>query len=54
MSTIRDLDEFRALDPFFRTIEQGAAGKIVRWRDYLDPVVVFDAIGWPQHAPDGH
>lgn len=21
--------------------------KIVRWRDYLDPVAVFDAIGWP-------
>jgi ketosteroid isomerase-like protein len=22
--------------------------KIVRWRDYLDPIVVFDAVGWPQ------
>jgi len=23
--------------------------KIRRWRDYLDPVAVFDAIGWPSH-----
>ena len=21
--------------------------KVVRWRDYLDPVAVFDALGWP-------
>jgi uncharacterized protein len=21
--------------------------KITRWRDYLDPVAVFDALGWP-------
>jgi uncharacterized protein len=21
--------------------------KIVHWRDYLDPIAVFDAIGWP-------
>jgi ketosteroid isomerase-like protein len=21
--------------------------KIVRWRDYLDPLAVFDAVGWP-------
>ncbi len=21
--------------------------KIMRWRDYLDPIAVFDAIGWP-------
>jgi ketosteroid isomerase-like protein len=21
--------------------------KITHWRDYLDPVAVFDAIGWP-------
>ena len=21
--------------------------KITRWRDYLDPIAVFDAIGWP-------
>ena len=23
---------------------------IVRWRDYLDPLAVFDAIGWPAAA----
>ena len=22
-------------------------GKVTRWRDYLDPVAVFDALGWP-------
>jgi ketosteroid isomerase-like protein len=21
--------------------------KVTRWRDYLDPVAVFDAVGWP-------
>jgi ketosteroid isomerase-like protein len=24
--------------------------KVTRWRDYLDPVAVFEAIGWPPHA----
>jgi uncharacterized protein len=23
--------------------------KVTHWRDYLDPVAVFDAIGWPSH-----
>jgi ketosteroid isomerase-like protein len=22
-------------------------GEVVHWRDYLDPIAVFDAIGWP-------
>jgi len=22
-------------------------GEVVQWRDYLDPVAVFDALGWP-------
>lgn len=22
--------------------------KVARWRDYLDPLAVFDALGWPQ------
>ena len=22
-------------------------GKVAHWRDYLDPVAVFDALGWP-------
>jgi len=21
--------------------------EVTRWRDYLDPVAVFDALGWP-------
>jgi uncharacterized protein len=24
--------------------------KVTRWRDYLDPVAVFDALGWPSPA----
>jgi hypothetical protein len=105
MTEIGDLDDFRALDPFFRIIEEGVAElyrpygatffldrcydlavhhdkatgvvvleyasqgrvistgaaysnhyvsvlsiidrKIVRWRDYFDPLAVFAAIGWP-------
>jgi uncharacterized protein len=26
--------------------------KVIRWRDYLDPIAVFEAIGWPPHATD--
>ena len=26
-------------------------GKVTRWRDYLDPVAVFDAAGWPEGYP---
>jgi uncharacterized protein len=22
--------------------------KVIYWRDYLDPVAVFDALGWPK------
>jgi len=22
-------------------------GEVVHWRDYLSPVAVFDALGWP-------
>ncbi|MFD9667885.1 nuclear transport factor 2 family protein [Rhodococcus sp. NPDC059968] len=24
-------------------------GEISHWRDYLDPIAVFDALGWPPH-----
>jgi ketosteroid isomerase-like protein len=24
-------------------------GEVAHWRDYLDPVAVFDALGWPPH-----
>jgi uncharacterized protein len=23
--------------------------EVVHWRDYLDPLAVFDALGWPEH-----
>jgi ketosteroid isomerase-like protein len=23
--------------------------KVSRWRDHLDPVAVFNAVGWPSH-----
>jgi hypothetical protein len=59
MTTIEDLDDFKALEPFFRIIEPYANRyisvltisdrKVSRWRDYLDPVAVFDAVGWPSH-----
>jgi ketosteroid isomerase-like protein len=25
--------------------------KVTRWRDYLDPIAVFDAAGWPASPP---
>jgi uncharacterized protein len=25
--------------------------KIAHWRDYLDPIAVFDAAGWPKNPP---
>jgi ketosteroid isomerase-like protein len=25
--------------------------EVARWRDYLDPIAVFEAVGWPPHAP---
>jgi ketosteroid isomerase-like protein len=25
--------------------------KVTRWRDYLDPIAVFDAVGWPASRP---
>ncbi len=26
--------------------------KVTRWRDYLDPIAVFDAVGWPTSASE--
>jgi limonene-1,2-epoxide hydrolase len=26
--------------------------KVAHWRDYLDPLAVFDAVGWPSVAAD--
>ncbi len=102
MTAIDNPDDFAALDPFFRIIEEGLGGlvdgdhffdllaadvvfdyvitvpgyprhvvgrsavatgavyairyismitisdrKVARWRDYLDPIAVFEAVGWP-------
>src|ERR1700738_2137938 len=46
MTTINDLDDFRALDPFFRIIEQGLAGLADgdHFFDLLAQGVVFDFI----------
>lgn len=68
MSTISDLGDFKALEPFF-VLEYASQGRVVatgapyanryisvltirdrkvsHWRDYLDPLAVFDALGWP-------
>jgi hypothetical protein len=28
------------------------ASEVTRWRDYLDPIAVFDAVGWPPRPAD--
>ena len=42
--SITDLDDFHARYISVLTITDG---KVTRWCDYLDPVAVFDALGWP-------
>lgn len=39
----------RPYDNHFVSIVTTKDGKVARWRDYLDPVAVFDAGGWPQN-----
>ena len=39
----------RAYDNHFVSVITIKDRKITHWRDYLDPVAVFDAIGWPAH-----
>ena len=39
----------RAYDNHFVSVITITDRKITHWRDYLDPVAVFDAIGWPAH-----
>ena len=56
MSTINDLDDFTALEPFFRIIEQGLAGLADsdHFFDRLAEDVIFDYIittpGYPRHV----
>ena len=41
---------WRAYDNHFVSVITIRDRKVTRWRDYLDPVAVFDALGWPaQH-----
>jgi len=40
----------RPYDNRFVSIVTIGDGKVVRWRDYLDPVAVFDATGWPDRG----
>jgi uncharacterized protein len=56
MTTINDLDDFKALDPFFRIIERGLDG-LADGTDFFDLLaedVVFDYVitipGYPRHA----
>lgn len=46
MKTIRDIEDFRALDPFFRIIEQGLEGLVDggHFFDLLAEDVVFEFI----------
>src|SRR5580658_10166683 len=56
MSTINDLDNFKALEPFFRIIEQGLDGLADgdHFFDLLAEDVVFDYVittpGYPRHV----
>jgi ketosteroid isomerase-like protein len=56
MSSISNLDDFRALDPFFRIIERALAGLVdgEHFFDLLADEVVFDYIitvpGYPRHV----
>src|ERR1700722_7317475 len=56
MTTINDLDDFKALEPFFRIIEQGLHGLADggHFFDLLAEDVVFDYIittpGYPRHV----
>jgi ketosteroid isomerase-like protein len=38
----------RSYDNHFVSVITIKDRKVVRWRDYLDPIAVFDAIGWPR------
>ncbi|MFJ3825542.1 nuclear transport factor 2 family protein [Streptomyces nodosus] len=38
----------RPYDNHFVSVVTVKDRKVIHWRDYLDPVAVFDAAGWPQ------
>ncbi|MCU4186784.1 nuclear transport factor 2 family protein [Acidiferrimicrobium sp. IK] len=41
----------RPYDNRFASIVTVRDGKVTHWRDYLDPLAVFDATGWPEGKP---
>jgi ketosteroid isomerase-like protein len=43
----RSVQTGRPYDNRFVSIVTIRDGRVARWRDYLDPVAVFDASGWP-------
>jgi uncharacterized protein len=47
----RALGTGRAYDNHFVSVITIKDRKIAHWRDYLDPVAVFDAVGWPARTP---
>ena len=47
----RALGTGRAYDNHFVSVITIKDRKIAHWRDYLDPVAVFDAVGWPAQTP---
>ena len=40
----------RAYDNHFVSVITIKDRKITHWRDYLDPIAVFDAVGWPARS----
>ncbi|MGA2013917.1 MAG: nuclear transport factor 2 family protein [Solirubrobacteraceae bacterium] len=40
----------RPYDNRFVSIVTIGDQKVVHWRDYLDPIAVFEATGWPEHS----
>ena len=45
----RAVSTSRAYNSHFVSVITIKDRKITYWRDYLDPVAVFDAVGWPAH-----
>ena len=41
----------RAYNNRFASIVTVKDRKVTHWRDYLDPIAVFDAAGWPDTPP---
>jgi len=44
----RTVESGRPYDNRFVSIITVKDGKVTHWRDYLDPIAIFDATGWPK------